>query len=221
MRTKLNIDLHVHTKASGDSFIELKDAVKTAEKIGLDGFAITDHDTIENALLGMKEKKEIVVLPGIEVTAREGHILGIGLTDMVQKNLSAKEAVKKIRELGGVAIVPHPFDYFKHGVGEEVTSSIDPDAIETMNSNSLFFNSACRRSSKLADEMQKPKTGGSDAHMLSSLGRVYTEIETESSDIESILRSIRKGRTTPIGEPTPIKTKIHRLIKTSTKLIQK
>jgi predicted metal-dependent phosphoesterase TrpH len=220
VRTKLKIDLHVHTTASLDSFIELKDAVKTAEKIGLDGFAVTDHDTIENALLGMKVKTEIIVLPGIEVTSKEGHILGVGLTEKVPKNLPAKETVETIRELGGVAVVPHPFDPLKHGVGEKVALSTDPDAIETMNSNSLFFNSACSRSSRLADEMQKPKTGGSDAHLLPSLGRVYTEIEAESPDLTSILQSIREGKTTPVGEPTPIKTRIHHLIKTSTRLMQ-
>lgn len=209
-KTTIKIDLHVHTKASKDSFIDLKDAIKTAKNIGLDGLAITDHDTIEAAVIAANMKTDIIIIPGIEVSAKEGHILGIGITEEIPRGLTAKETVEKIRELGGISIVPHPFDFFRHGIGENVVRKISPDAIESINSNSVFFYYAKRLSEKLAEEIQKPQTAGSDAHLLSSIGKAYTAIETTSTDIESILESIKMGRTKPVGKPTSIRTKINR-----------
>ena len=46
---KLKIDLHVHTEYS-DSKGRLEDVVRTALRKGLDGIAITDHNTCEAAL---------------------------------------------------------------------------------------------------------------------------------------------------------------------------
>ncbi len=204
----LRIDLHVHTRASKDSFIGLEDAIEAAKNAGLDGLAITDHDTIEKALIAANMKTDLTVIPGIEVSAKEGHILGIGVTEGIPRGLTAEETVERIRELGGVSIVPHPFDFFRNGVGERVVREINPDAIETINSNSLFFHYSKKLSEELAEEIQKPQTGGSDAHMPSSIGRAYTVIEVPSRDVESILKSIKMGRTKPLGKPTPIKVKI-------------
>ena len=39
----LKLDLHVHTKYSDDGFEEISTLVARAKKLGLDGFAITDH----------------------------------------------------------------------------------------------------------------------------------------------------------------------------------
>lgn len=220
-KTTIKIDLHVHTKASEDSFINLKDAVKTAKSIGLDGLAITDHNTIEDAVIAAKMKSGIIIIPGIEVSAKEGHILGIGITEEIPRGLTAKETVEKIRELGGTSIVPHPFDFFRHGVGEKVVREINPDAIESINSNSAFFYYAKRLSEKLAEEIQKPQTAGSDAHLLSSIGKAYTVIETSSRDVESILESIKMGRTKPVGKPTSIRTKINRRLKLVLRRIKK
>jgi len=211
--TTIKIDLHVHTKASSDSFIDLKDAIKTAKNIGLDGLAITDHDTIEAALIAANMKTEIIIIPGIEVSATEGHILGIGITEEMPRGLTAKETVEKIRELGGLAVVPHPFDFLRHGVGEKVARQINPDAIESINSNSALFYYEKRLSEKLAEKIQKPQTAGSDAHMLSSIGEAYTMVETKSTDIESILESIKVGKTKPVGKPTSVRTKINNSLK--------
>lgn len=220
-KTTIKIDLHVHTKASQDSFIDLKDAVETAKNMELDGLAITDHDTIEDAVIAANTKTDIIIIPGIEVSAKEGHILGIGITEKVPRGLTAKETVEKIRDLGGISIVPHPFDFLRHGVGEKVVREINPDAIESINSNSAFFYYAKRLSEKLAEEIQKPQTAGSDAHLLSSIGRAYTVIETKSTDIESIVRSIKMGRTKPVGKPTSIRIKLNHSLRSALRRIKR
>ena len=47
-------DLHIHSKYSYDGILEPKDIVKIAIKKGLDGIAITDHNTVKGALEAKK-----------------------------------------------------------------------------------------------------------------------------------------------------------------------
>ena len=56
----MKYDLHVHSKYSSDGFVEPEKIVKTAEKRGLAGIAITDHDTIKGGLMAKKFKTENV-----------------------------------------------------------------------------------------------------------------------------------------------------------------
>jgi len=62
----LKIDFHVHTCYSGDSSITLKEVVSFAKKRGLNGVAITDHNTLKGAQ--KLKTNEIIVVPGIEVS---------------------------------------------------------------------------------------------------------------------------------------------------------
>jgi len=43
----MKYDLHIHSKYSSDGVLGLEKIVKIAMKRGLDGIAITDHDTIK------------------------------------------------------------------------------------------------------------------------------------------------------------------------------
>lgn len=76
-------DLHIHTTAS-DGTSTPEDIVMQAEKLGLLGIAITDHDTTAGLTRGMNAIKEgagkLDFIPGIELNAEingvETHILG-------------------------------------------------------------------------------------------------------------------------------------------------
>lgn len=76
-------DLHVHTSAS-DGALNPTELVDLAIKLGIQGIAITDHDTVdglEPAILYKKIKGlNIDILPGIEMNTEAGeqevHILG-------------------------------------------------------------------------------------------------------------------------------------------------
>ncbi len=73
-------DLHIHTLAS-DGHIEPKEAVRYAAKHNLEVISITDHDTIKGYQEATEEaeKRDIELLPGIEITSdfndRECHLL--------------------------------------------------------------------------------------------------------------------------------------------------
>ena len=199
---KLKIDLHVHTVYSGDSSITLEKAIVAAKKAGLDGFAITDHDNVEMNKKILGKNFDLIIIPGVEVTSKDGHILGLGVLEPIKPNLSAFETVKKIHELGGLAIAPHPLNPFKHSLNKNVVEKIGVDAVETANASMphiLQF-----KVEELAEKLNVAKTGGSDAHIPSSIGKAYTIIEVEEKSLESILKAIKDKKTTPLKKETSI-----------------
>ena len=115
----LNIDLHTHSFFSGDGVSSPEELIDAARKKGLHGFAITDHNTCE-AVDYMLEKgfmredgeavDDFLIIPGVEVTTAEGHLLCIGTTLPYLKGRPAREVCEIIHDRGGIAIPPHPYD---------------------------------------------------------------------------------------------------------------
>ncbi len=198
----MKIDLHVHTKYSEDGEGSLKDFLLFARKKGLDGFAVTDHNSI-GALKEIKDLKgDLIVIPGIEVSSSEGHILALGIWEEIPRDLSPEETVEKIHELGGIAIVAHP-ERIRSGLSyktiEEISAKID--AIETFNARS--FRRKNEKARRYAEERGIPGTGGSDAHSPEQIGFGITEIEGDFSSYEEILEEIRKGNCKGMGREMP------------------
>src|SRR5207244_12736628 len=107
-RLKLKIDLHVHTTASSDAHTRPEELVPRCEDRGLDGLAITDHN-----VLARNFPSEVLIIPGIEVSSRDGHIIGLGVSDTVPRRLSADETILQIKWLGGVWIVEHQYEFLR------------------------------------------------------------------------------------------------------------
>ena len=191
----MRIDIHVHSSHSNDGSVPPKEILKHAKKIGLGGIAITDHNEIKGSLALWKEykdAKDFAVLPGLEVSTSEGHVLALGVTEPVSRDLSPRETIEKITELGGLAIAPHPYRFWS-GLGEETVRKSGFEVLEVANSRSLKKEN--RRAKILAEELKCGETGGSDCHSLIHLGRTWTELDNPSFDMDDILEDIRKGNT--------------------------
>ena len=148
----LKIDFHVHSCYSPDSSITLKQVVAFAKKRGLDGVAITDHNTVKGAL--KLKTKEIIVIPGIEVSTLQGHLLGINLTTSIPAKLGMEETIQKIHDAGGIAIAAHPTAFYKSAATKKVTCY---DAVEVMNASSVPFSVLTRYSRKFAEKINAPQ----------------------------------------------------------------
>ncbi len=191
---KLKLDLHIHTKYSHDGFMEVSEVVRSAKEAGLSGVAVTDHDTcdaLDEAIrLGKKEK--LLVVPGIEVKSKHGDILGLGITTVVERGMSAKDTVSMIHELGGVAVAAHPYSLVFHPTGVRgKVKSAGFDAIEVFNSRTYFSNGMAFRAAR--DE-GIPMVASSDAHLAGEIGNSYTVVDCRC-DVRSVLDEIRAGRT--------------------------
>ena len=80
----MRLDLHVHSKYSSDGYHHPKDIVRAARLKGLDGIAITDHNTIKGAIVASKHTTpDFTVIVGAEIATERGEIMGLFLTEEI------------------------------------------------------------------------------------------------------------------------------------------
>ena len=202
----LSVELHAHSELSYDGRDPVELLLEQAEAVGLDALAVTDHDEIEASLSAAARAREhdLVGIPGMEVSSAAGHVLALGVEELVPAGLPFEETVEHVCELGGIAVVPHPFQSSRHGVAAHVTSAqlASADAIEVYNSR-LFTGRANRQAERFAEAHDLPMTAGSDAHIAEMIGQAVTEVDAYHRSAEGILDAIREGRTSVVGKRTP------------------
>jgi predicted metal-dependent phosphoesterase TrpH len=196
-----NIDLHCHSFFSGDGVSSPEDNIASARAKGLHGFALTDHNTSDGCryLLDkglMREDGQPVdgflIIPGVEVTTAEGHLLCLGVILPYLKGAPAAEVCKIVHEMNGVAIPPHPYDLFRAGIRESVLNTLEIDALEVFNAATTLkrYN---RMAYEYATRRGLPMTAGSDAHHAAAMGTAYTILPTDDFSARGILDQIKKG----------------------------
>lgn len=200
-------DLHVHTEYSKDSPCRIDDAIRSAKEKGLSGIAITDHDTVDglDEALDLAEDEDFLIIPGIEVSSSDGHILGLGVEEKIPRNRPATEVVRDIRESGGIAVAAHPFSLCPKPFSP---LRADFDAIEVLNSRRYVGNLLAR---KYASDRGIPFAAGSDSHFAEDVGIVGVELETEL-EVEKILEEIKNGGASVFGRTLPVSTYLRRAL---------
>lgn len=195
----LTLDLHVHTVHSGDSPCRVDEAISAGKEQGLDGIAITDHNSVEalDEALEIGGKSDFLVIPGIEISSDAGHVLGLGVRERINRGLSAKETVQRIHEEGGIAVSAHPFC-----LGPKPFSPLkaDFDAIEVFNSRRYMGNRLAR---KYASENDIPFAAGSDSHFKEEVGLAGIKIETDP-EVGDVLKKIAQGKASVFGRYLPL-----------------
>jgi predicted metal-dependent phosphoesterase TrpH len=131
----MGFDLHVHTTAS-DGKLTPGGVIRLAIKIGLDGLAITDHDTVDGIAPALEyisqSALDFELIPGIEFNTEAGqsdvHILGYyldytdgSLRQRLQKLKQSREgrAVKIVARLHALGL-PVEYDRVKELAGGDV-----------------------------------------------------------------------------------------------------
>lgn len=212
---RLKIDLHVHTFYSLDSLIRPEELVFYARKRGLDGVAVADHDRLDGALKISRES-DFLIIPGMEITSSDGHIIGLNVQKSIPKGLTAEETVNRIHLAGGLAIACHPANFFRASLGNRVSSRFD--AVEVINSSAIPFSYAVKQGERIASHSGIARVGGSDAHYGPEIGCAYTVVDAEPS-VDAIVNAIRKGLCQPFGKAIPltlrVKSKLLVLLKKS------
>jgi predicted metal-dependent phosphoesterase TrpH len=198
---QLLIDLHCHSRFSADGVAEPEALVSEARAKGLHGFAITDHNTCacvdyfeQHGFLNKQglPVDGLLIIPGQEITTAEGHLLALGVRLPDLKGIPALEAVELIHKAGGLAIPPHPYDFFRAGIREPVLETLAIDALEVFNAATTLkrYN---RQAFAYAQERGLPMTAASDAHDSAALGTAYSILEAGTFSLAGVLEAIRKG----------------------------
>ena len=202
----LSAELHCHSELSFDGRDPVDLLLAQAEAVGLDALAVTDHDEIDASLAAAERASDydLIGIAGSEVSSAAGHVLALGIGERVPAGLPFEETVSRIRDQGGIAIVPHPFQRSRSGVAPHITREAlaIADGIETFNSR-LLTGRSNRRAERFAAANDLPMTAGSDAHIAEMVGQAATEIDADERSVESVLDAIRAGRTRVIGKRTP------------------
>jgi len=197
----LRIDLHSHTFFSPDGVSSPEEMIAAARAKGLHGLALTDHNTCEAvdflAARGYLRPDGLpvdgfLVIPGVEVSTGEGHLLCLGTTlpDAPKlKGAPAREVCRVIHAHGGLAIPAHPYDYLRAGIREAVLETLEIDALEVFNAATPF--KGCNdRARVYAAGRGLPMTAGSDAHHEAAVGTAYTVLGTNDFSVAGVLRQI-------------------------------
>jgi predicted metal-dependent phosphoesterase TrpH len=207
---QIKADLHVHTTYSSDSLTTPQDLIFYAKKHGLNAIAVTDHNQIKGALKIAKET-DFPVIPGMEISSANGHIVALNLQELIPRGLSVQETVDQIHRAGGIAIAVHPYAWFKGSLNSHVNDA-KFDAIETINASAFPFNRCKKKADEIAERLKLSCVGGTDSHYGPTIGFGYTVIEAELNP-EAIAKAIVNKKCQPFGSPVPIKLQLERQYK--------
>ena len=207
MSTRLTLDLHVHTNYSHDGRDPIEEIIQSAIAKRLDGIAICDHDTMDGSYAARTyvadHNLDLIIIPGIEVTTAQGHLIVLGLEKEITKGLSLAETIRRVqheeqeKKRAIVSIAPHPFHPFRHSLGN---LCLQPgiNAIEVFNSRYLF-GVANKRAKRTAARHNITPVAGSDAHSAEFVGLATVEVAVDSdsahrSDEDAIVKRIKEGK---------------------------
>lgn len=172
----LKIDLHIHTCVSKDGALLPAEVIRIARKKGLDRICITDHNSIDGAVVAHRLDPEFVII-GEEIKTTQGEILAFFVQEWVPPHLSPQETVQRLREQGAVISVSHPFDPHRPHWPEALLASLAPqlDAVEGLNARTVdpAYND---KATAFGLAYGLALTAGSDAHTGLEIGAAYLEM---------------------------------------------
>ncbi len=223
------VDLHFHSRYS-DGFNSIKAIAERARKLGI-GVAITDHNAIGGAI-EMASHEDILSIPGIEITSREGaHLLvyfytlsdlvhfyenelapWLGRNVMSSSLISLENLIFSARKYRTVVAFPHPYCTTFTGVcnpmfSKECQTSLlgMADAIEVINAGSVHRWNL--QSTVLGFNLNKGFTAGSDGHNLFQMGSAVTYAAC-GKNVGAFLDAIKEKRTWTIGKEVGLLRKV-------------
>ncbi|HJT57656.1 MAG TPA: CehA/McbA family metallohydrolase [Ktedonobacteraceae bacterium] len=174
-------DIHMHTNL-GDGWASPARVIEEATRKGLRLIAITDHDHLEGAKrveeLLAKQNSSLQMITGVEVSTRQGHLLGLFVKKAPKAMRSVEESIDAIKEQGGLVVVPHPLGRLVPSLSRKKIDALLEkgyaiDGIEIYNPSPA--NASMRSTVRAANqEWHFAETGGSDAHFWQHIGAAYT-----------------------------------------------
>jgi len=207
------IDLHTHTAPqSWDSVLSPDELIALAKNAGLDGICLTEHDQFwpleETERLG--KRHGFLVLPGVEITTEEGHLLAFGIDRYVFGMHRASFLKERVERAGGVIVAAHPYRRnFQEELGPWVppydqqvrAASANPAlgfaaAVEVLNGRGSHRENGF--SLDLCHSLGMRATGASDAHEPGDVGACATEVLAPVGDLDDLIRELKAGRFRPV-----------------------
>lgn len=205
------LDLHAHSRKSEDSRATvvgyLQWLLKKRNVLPVDGLVLTEHRQFdrESNYHQLEDEFSIRILKGSEIETDYGHMLVYGVNadildrfDFADVHLDAQEVVIEVERLGGIAVPCHPgrptIGLCEHYVTKPPLEGVH--AIELLNGGSRRGEN--ERVEALVKQFGYGAVGGSDSHLVSSIGICATEFPRDVADEEDLVRALREGNYRPV-----------------------
>lgn len=197
----IRAELHAHSWFSADASDQPERLIAAAKRAGLHALAITDHDScqahehlLRSGLINSSHKTPdgLLIIPGVEVSTAEGHLLCLGCTLPFLKGRPAREVIALVNQRGGLAVPAHPFDGWRAGIPEPVLDTLPIPAIEVFNA-AVTSRSYNERAAAYANRRGLIGLAGSDAHHAGAIGVATVELELDQLTLPALLHALRTG----------------------------
>ncbi len=191
-------DFHMHTNHSHDCATPVRDLIDHCIEQGLGAIAITDHNELAGALEAQQivaaEGKPLIVIAGEEVMTAQGEVIGMYLTERIERDMSMADTIAAIHDQNGLVYMPHPFDRM-HTIPDPATllRCLDQiDIFEVYNSR-LLFESFNEDALRFATKYNLVQAAGSDAHVLPGIGTAINQLPRFDGS-EEFMMALRHNR---------------------------
>jgi predicted metal-dependent phosphoesterase TrpH len=196
-------DLHLHTRAS-DGLMTAGSLVDYVEReTDLDVIAITDHDETSSSLEGRdwaaQQGYRVQVIPGVEVTTRDGHLLALFVDERPPALRDPSATAEWVLARGGLCLVPHPFTRWTHSLSRRALLQMSDDllaGVEVLNA-SLAGRASRPHAVRFAASHRLAYVGSSDAHTLAVVGLARTRFAGRT--VNDLRRAIENATTQAEG----------------------
>ncbi len=205
--SKLKADLHTHTSEDPRDIIKYNAycLIDKAARLGFDVLAITNHNlvTYNKKLVKYAEKKDILLIPGMEATLSGKHVLILN-PDFIKnpKGRSIRD-LPKLKSYKNLIIAPHPFFPQSKSL-KSLFYAYAPhfDALEFSHcyNNMVNFN---KKTIQVSEQQNLPLIGTSDCHFLWEFGSTFSLIDSKK-DPQSIIEAVKNGKIEVCSTPLPL-----------------
>ncbi len=196
------LDLHTHSIKSDDGRAKVPNYCQwiRAREIPIDGFVLTEHRQFdaESDYSSLAAKFDLCILKASEVETEYGHVLVFGVTDALLSafdfsdiHLPLKRVVEACAKHGAVAVPCHP-GRKRVGMQAHVGEFGVPEGIRIVE----IYNGGSRDqedqiAQTMANELGYLGIGGSDAHIVSHIGRCATRFPGPISNTAELVEALR------------------------------
>ncbi|MFZ5353116.1 MAG: PHP domain-containing protein [Bacillota bacterium] len=205
----MRFDMHIHSIYSPDSDSSIENIYEEAKAKGLDGIAITDHNSFAGSKAAMEKGfKDFIIIPGAEYSTEMGHLLvyflreGLeekGLTRDKLGRFKSSDIIEAAHKQDAIVFIAHPFS---RGQLPDTSILKQVDGIEAYNSRAAkWINTRCNLDAMdHALRFKKPISAGSDAHCICEIGNAFIDIDVNSSNLDDIKSALISERCTIYGK---------------------
>ena len=198
------LDLHSHSIRSDDARARVESYCQWIRKreLGLDGFVLTEHRQFdrESDYRPLEDAFGLRILKASEVETEYGHVLIFGVNedllhafDFTRIDLPLETVLRETERCGGFAVPCHP-GRPNVGMAARFTQLGSLPGIRVVE----IYNGGSRRGEdeaaiELASQHGYLGIGGSDAHLVSQIGRCVTRFDREIDCAEALVAELEDG----------------------------